>query len=717
MKKYLALFLIMFISSSLSAQLLTPPYKITFLKQLNLGGYVKEYVGELDLNGDDNLSVISLYQNNINYIYFSYPNGKIIDAINCANIYEHFGRKYKVIRNSHGDKLIIPHYSSKECQLWLIGMKNHNISVDKLYSLPHRKGALDFGFKYFIIRNKYLLISINTPYPHKHEYRRILAFDLDTFKFLWEIKTADYIFSFFYSKLKPNNFFYTTEAYWNGLTFSNNTLYIQNANDNKYAIDTSFTQNYFSAPDSTAKDYSTDSKSYLVECSLDGHFVKRKKVGNHFEHLLNNKVINDSTVLLVYNSRAKGQKQILEYKILSDKLDTLYSINSHFAGIVFFDNNIIISHKDTISSFKYYSGELTLQHKIILPLGQIQKVHSYYFFISDNIVVTDSSFQVVAKYPNNKNFSTAGFSKAFNAYYFSNPGENQTSFFKLEKLTLFERLSDETVRYLLGSTIVIIFILLILWTLTMVKSRKKVSEQNLLLLEKQAELEETTVKLVQSEKLALLGTVAASFAHKLNSPIGAIINSAERLAEKITDENLDLIIRSADYTKSIVSKFLYAARPDSEVENNCIDFNEIWETWLSLFDIELSKYEIDIITDFSSISSNIKIKRSEFLEILTNLILNAKDAILESKNNEKKITVSAKETDNKIIISISDTGVGLSKEQEEKIFNPFFTSKPIGSGTGLGLWITKNLVKKAGGEISVISNHKGTTFTVILPKC
>jgi signal transduction histidine kinase len=317
--------------------------------------------------------------------------------------------------------------------------------------------------------------------------------------------------------------------------------------------------------------------------------------------------------------------------------------------------------------------------------------------------------------PNSNHYRFVNFSEALNNYYFRNI--NNTVFFKHKKLSLPDRFTGNTFKYLYGSSVIIIIVLLILWGMTMSQSRKKVHKQNLLLLEKQTELENTTAKLIHAEKLTLLGTVAASFAHQLNSPLGAIINSAQRLENKINDENLDLIIRSAKYSKSMVNKFLFASKPDSESEHRCINFNEIWDSWISIFNSEFVNHGIEIIAELKPITNKIKIMRSEIFEVLSNLLFNARDAILSSKNNEKKITVSTEKKEEKIIIKVSDTGIGLSEEEKAKIFTLFFTSKPVGMGTGLGLWITKNLVEKAEGKITVINNKKGATFIVELPVC
>jgi signal transduction histidine kinase len=722
MKKYL-FFLLLIISNSISAQFLKPPYGISILKSKLHYKEFRQYFNELDLDGDGKPELVTCDKSPelIDGFHFFDSKLNLIDAVNAKRVHDHFSFETTIVKSANGDKFIVPYYAKNECQLWLVGMKDKNIYIDVLYSLPHRGGALDYDIHYLIIPNKYLIVSINTLYPMKHEYRRIFAFDLNNFKLQWEIRTADYISGLFYSKVKPNHFFYTTMAYWNGLTFSNNTFYTQSAIDYKYSIDTAFTKKYYPVPDSTASDYSTDSKSYIVECSLDGHYVKRKQVGNHFEHLLeNNTLVNDSTVLIKYLSRTKSRLRLLEYKILSEKLDTLLSLNAKLHTLMFVNHNVYVVTKDSVKTYKFSSDKLTFMKKEYVPNNYrsfFQKVNSHYFFISDNVVVTDTTFNIIAQSSNIINYNFVGFSKALNSYYFRSNENNFTEFFTLKKLSLLDRFSGNTFKYLFGSSAILIFVLLILWGMTMSKSRQKVHEQNLMLVEKQKELEGTTAKLIHTEKLALLGTVAASFAHQLNSPLGAIINSAERLGSKVKDENLDLIIRSAEYSKSMVSKFLFASRPDSETENICINFNDIWESWNSIFKSEFVNHGIEIITDIKPTSARIKTKRSEIFEILSNLLFNARDAILESEKDEKQISVSVAEKEDKIIITITDTGTGLTEEQIEKIFNPFYTSKPVGMGTGLGLWITKKLVEKAKGKITVTTNKKGATFIVELPTC
>ncbi len=246
-------------------------------------------------------------------------------------------------------------------------------------------------------------------------------------------------------------------------------------------------------------------------------------------------------------------------------------------------------------------------------------------------------------------------------------------------------------------------------------SKTELSEYVEKLVTSRSELEQATGLLIQQEKMATLGMIASSIAHEINSPLGAILNSAERLLEKSLpkesiNKNLNLIMNAATSSKRVIEKLLVSVR-QSTVDSNC-EIKQILEDWIDLYGIQLSHLGIDIKIDVPN-RYNIPISYSDFNQVLTNIILNAKDALSEYDLVEDKvISVKFAEDNEYYILKISDNGPGIDSAILDKIFDAFVTSKEAGKGTGLGLWISKSLIEKAGGELIAGNSDEGAIFTI-----
>ena len=226
--------------------------------------------------------------------------------------------------------------------------------------------------------------------------------------------------------------------------------------------------------------------------------------------------------------------------------------------------------------------------------------------------------------------------------------------------------------------------------------------------------------LMQSEKLASLGQLAAGIAHEVNNPLGVVLMYAHLLRDDCKEnsmmrEDLDLIATQADRCKKIVSGLLHFARQDQVIKKPA-----------DLFDIiEQSKHTVLIPDSITLTVENkltnpvIEVDADEIIQVLTNLISNA-IAAMEYTSGEVKIIAS--QAGDNIKIEISDTGAGIAQDNIKKIFDPFFTTKQLGKGTGLGLAVTYGIIKMHKGSIKVSSNTDptigptGTTFTIELPR-
>lgn len=256
------------------------------------------------------------------------------------------------------------------------------------------------------------------------------------------------------------------------------------------------------------------------------------------------------------------------------------------------------------------------------------------------------------------------------------------------------------------------------------------------------EISETQGKLVHTGKMASLGQLVAGVAHELNNPIGFIYSNmvhlreyseklihlvevAEKHPEKLEKEkkkaDLDYIVKDmpklisscedgARRTRDIVLGLRNFSRLD-EAQLKSVDIHDGLESTLRLLSGE-TKNRIRVFKQFQKLPK-VTCYPSQLNQVFMNVLSNAAQAI----EGEGDITITTKRlSDDKIEVSIRDTGEGMSKQTLEKVFDPFFTTKELGTGTGLGLSISYGVVQKHGGEILVNSKvGEGTEFRIILP--
>ncbi len=229
------------------------------------------------------------------------------------------------------------------------------------------------------------------------------------------------------------------------------------------------------------------------------------------------------------------------------------------------------------------------------------------------------------------------------------------------------------------------------------------------------ELANAKQALKQSEKLANMGQLSAGIAHELNNPLGVITMYSNILKDEAgkdspIQEDLELIAEQADRCKKIVGGLLNFARKN-QVNLVATNFEKfVKNSFKSIIKQENIKLEFN--TDLEN--NILDIDTEQMMQVLTNLEKNA----VEAMPNGGVLTVDLSENENEIILKIKDTGVGIAKKNMDKIFTPFFTTKPVGKGTGLGLPLIYGIVKMHKGQIKVTSNtdknmgETGTCFTL-----
>ena len=278
-----------------------------------------------------------------------------------------------------------------------------------------------------------------------------------------------------------------------------------------------------------------------------------------------------------------------------------------------------------------------------------------------------------------------------------------------------------------------------------IKSQKKELEQAKKIEKAYTELKQTQTQLIQSEKMASLGELTAGIAHEIQNPLNFVNNFSElntelidELSEEVSNGNLNEVKEIAKVIKeneqkinhhgeradAIVKGMLQHSRSNSGIKEPT-NINALADEYLRLAYHGLrardKSFNAKFETDFEEGIGKVNVIPQDIGRVILNLITNAFYAVnerrnLESKGYEPIVRVSTKKENNKVIVSVRDNGNGIPDSVKAKVFQPFFTTKPTGQGTGLGLSLSYDIIKAHGGEISVKSKvGEGTAFTIALP--
>lgn len=236
--------------------------------------------------------------------------------------------------------------------------------------------------------------------------------------------------------------------------------------------------------------------------------------------------------------------------------------------------------------------------------------------------------------------------------------------------------------------------------------------------ERTKELTEMQSHLIQSEKLASLGKLAAGIAHEINNPLGGILIYSHLLLEETNKnsphyENLKKIVKETSRCKDIVKGLLEFARP-KEPETSQVDINDIVESSLAIMERQALFQNIKIKKSYAPDMPRIVADSAQLQQVFMNIILNAAEAM--DGNGILTLSTALDGDKTHIEVKFSDTGHGIKEEDKRRLFEPFFSTKEVGKGTGLGLAISYSIIQKHNGTIEVESEiEKGSTFTVRLP--
>ena len=230
------------------------------------------------------------------------------------------------------------------------------------------------------------------------------------------------------------------------------------------------------------------------------------------------------------------------------------------------------------------------------------------------------------------------------------------------------------------------------------------------------ELQKMQEALLQSEKLAAMGRLTSQIAHELNNPIYGIMNTLELLKTEIPPESkrrriLELSLSEIQRLSEMLRNMLSFSKPEEE-KRRAVKIDELIEGILLVMEKQMREADIRVETSFGEEIPDVMASTNQMRQVFLNIFKNAKEAMPKGGT----LFVRTSKEDNRVLIHIQDTGIGIPEEIKDKIFDAFFTTKQKVKGVGLGLSVCYGIIRDHGGEIKIKSEEgKGTTFTISLP--
>jgi PAS domain S-box-containing protein len=228
-------------------------------------------------------------------------------------------------------------------------------------------------------------------------------------------------------------------------------------------------------------------------------------------------------------------------------------------------------------------------------------------------------------------------------------------------------------------------------------------------------------QLINTQKMESIGTLAAGVAHEVGNPL-ASISALVQVVQRSTDdqfvkEKLELVKNQVTRISKIIRDLVDFSRP-SNYELQLTNINQIVSEAVEIIKVGTKAKNIDFKVSLNERVPLLPLVADQVQQVFVNILLNAVDAIVEHDPPKRDCSISAKTdiSDENVIIIFEDDGVGISEENTGKVFEPFYTTKKEGKGTGLGLWVSYGIIKSFQGDIIVESSiGEGTTFKILLP--
>jgi len=474
-----------------------------------------------------------------------------------------------------------------------------------------------------------------------------------------------------------------------------------------------------------------DSATILAENSL-GHYEKQNVpfyVKTYLGHIYN--IIGEANFLmkkydLAEDALLKAEKANIKYKNLRILIKTYLLRAEIFNQKQEFDSSLNYAHKARLTAEEVGLKSFIAQTYSVLAntYRALNKQDSGYYYLKLAAPLVDSLTKV------EKNNLIRYQNILFR--------ENQN----LQRIEQEKTASQTRIRIisLLGTLGFILLIALLLY-----RNNRQKQKNNKVLETTLTNLKSTQSQLIQSEKMASLGELTAGIAHEIQNPLNFVNNFSEVNTELVDEASQEINKGNIDEAKAILNDIKeneqkinhHGKRADAIVKgmlqhsrsSNGIkeptDINALCEEYLRLSYHGLrakdKSFNATMKTDFEETIDNINIIPQDIGRVILNLITNAFYVVSEkSKQNiagyEPTVEVSTKKVKDKVEVKVKDNGNGIPPKILDKIFQPFFTTKPTGQGTGLGLSLSYDIVKAHGGEIKVnTKENEGTEFTISLP--
>ena len=223
-------------------------------------------------------------------------------------------------------------------------------------------------------------------------------------------------------------------------------------------------------------------------------------------------------------------------------------------------------------------------------------------------------------------------------------------------------------------------------------------------------------QLRHADRLATIGQLAAGIAHELNNPLGDILGFAQlsskhpHLPEEIYQDQVK-IVKSTLYAREVIKKILLFSR-QSQPHGAKVNLNRLIADWVDFFEFRCTQNDIKIVLDVDQNLPVITGDPSQLNQVLINLVVNA----IHAMPTGGRLTIKTGAESNTVYLEVQDTGTGIPESIRDKIFLPFFTTKEVDQGTGLGLAVVYGIVQEHGGHIALTSHERqGTTFKIKFP--
>ncbi len=634
------------------------------------------------------------------------------------------------------DEVVFVFYDSSKVWLEYYDPSNTPQVRTKIFEMPIRQATRSRIFsitKAQLDSDKMLeiILSIGASSYSKYSISGLWAIDIAEEKTIWEKPSAEKIYSnmIYINKGELPSLIYSgsgSNSNTESLSFSQGHYFFQSKKKGNFIYDINYVENNKLVLDTTSQDYSTSSKAFiravdknqglLWEKYINGKAITTKldtmHIGGNLRLLLSSycrQALNKTESLLEIINPFSGKVE--KRKIFNEKIRHMFLANNR--AIVSFNKKkmFILDNSLNIIDSAHTESYFT-------PISTLKLDGENVFVIRDGVTI----IQKIILF--NKELKKQALLKASGVAYVSKKNnfisvfdrlKTTSKIYSLSYVPWYNRISTKVLRTIAISVLLSIVIIMLMWIATLRVSSNKIKRQKNELEATNKELKATTSKLIQAEKLAVYGTIASSIAHEINSPLGAIINSAQRIKENKNaniEQNINLIERAGKRAKVIIEKLLIGIRNyNDEAKANLVD---VIAEWIEISDKQFKNLGIVINLEVNC-NPELAISSTELNQIFTNILFNARDSIMERKGEHKSITIKAHDYNEHCKIIISDTGTGFSTTKLEKPFEAFITTKEKGKGTGLGLWVVKSIIDNIDGKISIRNYEMGAEVELIIP--